>query len=75
MNKVVRKHYPASRLPDELRAGIDPDALVHVTIEEEAHPRPSLEELRARLRELPKTPMNREEIVKRIRDLRDEWDD
>jgi hypothetical protein len=35
MNKFVREHYPASKLPEDLRAGVDPAATVTVTIVEE----------------------------------------
>ena len=34
MNKVVREAYPASKLPEELREGIDAASEVRVTIEE-----------------------------------------
>ena len=33
MNKVVREHYPAAKLPEELREGIDPKANVTITVE------------------------------------------
>lgn len=32
MNKIVREHYPASRLPEDLREGIDPAREVTVTV-------------------------------------------
>ena len=35
MNKIVREHYPASQLPEELRPSDDPNAKVTVIIEEE----------------------------------------
>ncbi len=35
MNKIVREHYPASKLPEELRQGLSPDATVKIVIEEE----------------------------------------
>jgi predicted nucleic acid-binding protein len=35
MNRIVRQHYPAARLPDDLRAGIHPDAAVTVTVVQE----------------------------------------
>ena len=35
MNKIVKEHYPASKLPEDLRAGVDPAATVTVTIVEE----------------------------------------
>ncbi len=33
MNKIVWKHYPASRLRADLREGVDDDALATITIE------------------------------------------
>jgi hypothetical protein len=39
MNRIVRENYPVSRLPKDLRVGLDPKAAVTVTIvEEEAKP-------------------------------------
>jgi len=75
MNKVIRKHYPASKLPDDLREGIDPDSTVIVTVEEELK-RPehvmTLDEIFA----LRRPPFrSAEEITASIRQLRDEWDD
>lgn len=78
MNKVIHEHYPASRLPDELREGIDPSGHVTVTVVEE-EPRPSREKLlqlldQARQRSGSVGDVSTEEAVRRIRDLRDEWD-
>lgn len=36
MNKIVFEHYPASKLPEELRKCLEKDAMVRVVIEEEA---------------------------------------
>lgn len=39
MNKIVKEHYPATKLPVELRERIDPAGHVTVTVvEEENHP-------------------------------------
>lgn len=38
MNKFVKEHYPAAKLPDELRRGIDPNGRVTVTVIEEENP-------------------------------------
>ena len=77
MNKIIHEHYPAAKLPDDLREGIDPSRHVTVTVVEEEQ-RPSrerlvqlLEEARQRLVE----DVSTEVAVRRIRDLRDEWDD
>lgn len=78
MNKIVREHYPASKLPEDLRPSGDPDAHVTVTIEPEQRPeqRPehvlTLEEIWALRRPPYRT---KEEIDADIRRQRDEWDD
>ncbi len=76
MNKIVREHYPASKLPKELREGVDPGSTVTVTVTVEELERPerhmSLEEIFA-LRQPPFR--SAEEIDADIRHQRDEWDD
>jgi hypothetical protein len=82
MNKIVKEHYPASKLPVELREGIDPTGHVTVTVIEEVMPpkrvRP-LEEIFDEVEKLREEghiqPVTIEEAVARIRALRDEWDD
>jgi hypothetical protein len=76
MNKIVKEHYPASQLPEDLRVGVDPEATVTITIVEEEATSPqkvvSLEEIWA-LRTPPfKTA---EQIDDDLRRQRDEWDD
>jgi hypothetical protein len=75
MNRIVREHYPASRLPDDLRGDVDPSSMVTVIVaEEEKRPERvmsleeifSLEGFRRR---------SAEEIDADIRKMRDEWDD
>jgi hypothetical protein len=75
MNRIIREHYPASKLPEDLRAGVDPSSTVTVTIvEEEKRPEKimsleeifSLEGFRRR---------SAEEIDEDLRRQRDEWDD
>jgi hypothetical protein len=75
MNKIVREHYPAARLPDDLREGIDSDGEVRITIEQVGPSQKesmSLEEIFA-----VATPPYRtkEEIDDEIRQLREEWSD
>lgn len=75
MNRIIREHYPASKLPEDLRAGVDPSATVTVTIvEEEKRPEKviSLEEIWARRSPPFKTA---KEIDDNLRRQRDEWDD
>jgi hypothetical protein len=74
MNKIVREHYPASQLPEDLRPGVNPSATVTVTVEEEQRPEHvmTLEEI------FSLTGFRRrskEEIDADIRKQRDEWDD
>ena len=75
MNRIVREHYPASRLPDDLRGDVDPSSTVTVIVaEEEQRPEKvmsleeifSLEGFRRR---------SAEEIDSDIQRMRDEWDD
>jgi hypothetical protein len=79
MNKIVKENYPASKLPVELREGIDGDALVTVIIQEEGERRKPL--TREQLRELIEQSQREskggtiEDAVDRVRALRDEWDD
>jgi len=75
MNRIVREHYPACRLPSDLREGIDPSRAVTITIEEEQE-RPeqvmTLEEIFA----ARKPPFrSTEEIDADLRRERDAWDE
>lgn len=72
MNTVVRQHYPASKLPEDLREGIDPSKEVTVTVVEEDRPDRvmTFEEIFASRRPPFRTA---EEIDAQIRRLRDEW--
>lgn len=76
MNKIIRENYPASKLPEDLREGVDPESTVTVTVTVEELKRPehvmSLEEIFAARRPPYRSA---EEIVTSIRQLRDEWDD
>jgi len=73
MNKIVREHYPVSKLPEDLREGVDPDATVTVTVEDLKRPERvmTLDEIFA-LRRPPYR--SAEEIVSDVRRQRDEWD-
>ena len=77
MNKIVLEHYPASKLPDELRAGIAGDAAVTVTVEvESGRPTLSWDEMLELVNKVQAKGYNTslEEAVARVRELRDEWD-
>ena len=70
MNKIVKEHFPASKLPVELREGIDPAGHVTVTVVEEERPPEhvmTLEEIFA-VRRPPY--LTAEEIDKMIDELR-----
>jgi len=74
MNKIIREHYPASKLPEDLRPTDDPSASVTVIVEHEKRPEKvmSLEEI------FSLTGFRRRsagEIDADIRQMRDEWDD
>ena len=74
MNSIVKSNYPASKLPDDLREGVDPAATVTVIVTVEDRPAElmSFEEIWAQ-REPPYR--SKVEIDAEIRRQRDEWDD
>ena len=87
MNKIVREHYPAEKLPEDLREPFAEDALVTVQIQQEvtslqlappAEPM-SAAEVAASIRTLhegrSETGRSIEDIVAEVRALRDEWGD
>ncbi|EJW11193.1 hypothetical protein A33M_3454 [Rhodovulum sp. PH10] len=79
MNKIVRENYPVSKLPEDLREGLDPSGTVRIEVtDEERAPerpperRPTLDEIWARRRPPFRT---KEDIDAQIRADRDAWDD
>ena len=74
MNRIVKEHYPASKLPEDLRSGVDPSATVTVTVVEEHYPgrTVSLEEIFAARKPPFRSP---DEIDADLRRQRDEWND
>ncbi len=78
MNKIVKSHYPASRLPEDLRGNIPSDSMVEIIVTEELAA-PDMAKLRDLLEVAPRHRGARsgepDEAVKRIRTLREEWDD
>jgi len=76
MNRIVKEHYPASKLRKDLRDGLDPSSMVTVTIEE-VYTAPTREELVTMLEDARKRakPGTIQDAVARVRALRDEWDD
>ncbi len=90
MNRIVKEHYPASKLPEDLREGLAPGAEVTVTVEVLESP-PALESVMSSADALLRRPervltleemfamrqpafKTIEEIDEHIRRLRDEWD-
>lgn len=75
MNSIVKSNYPAAKLPEDLRNGMDPASTVTVIVTvEEPYPEhvSSLDEIFARRR----PPFrSKEDIDSAIRRDRDEWDD
>lgn len=74
MNKILREHYPVAKLPEDLRAGLDPHADVRIIVEQLSLPASpmSLDEIFA-MRQPPFRTA--EEIDSDLRRLRDEWDE
>lgn len=75
MNKIVKEHYPAAKLPVELREGLDPTGHVTVTVIEEERPPEhvmSLEEIMASRRPPYLTVREIDEIISELREDRDE---
>ncbi len=78
MGRVELRHYPASKLPPELRGAFVEGEFVNVTVEVDAEKPLSREEALKRMLHRPVptgTGVSIEEAVARIRELRDEWDD
>lgn len=77
MNKVVRNHYPVSRLPEDLQRQLGNAKAVRLTMEGEEPSTRSLTEIlmeAKRLREEGKIKaITTEDAVARVRALRDEW--
>ena len=75
MNKIIRHHFPASRLPEELRGDLPDDAQVTVVVEQEAPASttlpPTLDDLFARARPSFET---QDDVNRHVREMRDEWD-
>lgn len=93
MNKIVREHYPVSKLPEDLQREFDGAKTVRIVSEEAASTEAERDFWSIPIGELkPQTPeefkrdlqkirnsglpsVSPEEAVRRIRELRDEWDD
>lgn len=80
MNKIVREHYPVENLPEDLRRLVPQvrEVTLEITVAEERSSMTGAEAaalMRAQRRALHQNGRSMQEIVKEVRDLRDEWDD
>jgi hypothetical protein len=89
MNKIVREHYPVDKLPEDLRPLVEgaSEVTIVLTVEddgddEKVAPAPlSTEDAVALMRQMQREAsaagrtVTGEEAVRRIRELRDEWDE
>ena len=77
MNRIVRTHYPVEKLPEDLRLNLPEGSTVTVTLQEEAidHSQLTNSEFIEKLKAIrERMPIIEDDPVKRIRQLRDEWD-
>jgi hypothetical protein len=74
MNKIVREHYPAAKLPEDLREGVDPQATVTVTVAVEERRLEKVMTLEEIFSLTGFRRRSKEEIDAEIRRQRDEWD-
>jgi hypothetical protein len=73
MNRIVKKHYPVERLPEDLRTGIAIDARVTVTVEPEETSSWSTMILEEIFEQTKSCRTGSDDAVERVRALRDEW--
>ena len=73
MNRIVREHYPASRLPEDLREGIDPAREVTVTVivndDTENQSSITLEQMVEQLKAAGHTPLPPAEVKRRLQSI------
>lgn len=86
MNKIVREHYPVEKLPEDLRELVRGAELVTIEVTEEVNndgpmPPRTVEDAMAMMRAMQRhvtargESVTEDEAVRRVRELRDEWDD
>jgi hypothetical protein len=78
MNRIVKEHYPAAKLPEDLREGLDPARLVTITVAVEEKQSESITRKVLTLEEifaLRRPPFRSGEAIDEdLRRQRDEWD-
>ena len=78
VNKIVRTHYPVEKLPEDLRFGFSGSETVTIIVKDDDptdsdSDRDAIVEAMLKARDI--RPELSDDPVKRIRALRDEWDD
>jgi hypothetical protein len=78
VNKIVRTHYPVEKLPEDLRFGFSGSKTVTIIVKDDDptdsdSDRDAIVEAMLKARDI--RPELSDDPVKRIRALRDEWDD
>jgi hypothetical protein len=75
MNRIVREHYPAAKLPDDLRDEIGAEKRVTITIEIESAGSDARNDWYSKYQHIRRTNFHSlEEVNDHVRSLRDEWD-
>jgi hypothetical protein len=75
MNRIVREHYPAAKLPDDLRDEIGAGKRVTITIEVESADSDAHDDWFSKYEHIRRANYHSlEEINEHVRALRDEWD-
>ena len=77
MNRIVKRHYPAAKLPEDLRKGLPVGSHVTVTVDEEAAGAPMTREELLKLADTASEKdggVTPDQAVKRTKAIRDEWD-
>jgi hypothetical protein len=72
--KIVTEHYPAERLPEELRKGLEEGQLVRVTVEPEPGSPATRRPLSSYIGAAKGLYSSPEDVLQSIRELRDEWE-
>ncbi len=74
MNKVTFEHYPVSKLPEDLREGLERDAKVRIVIEAESSDRKTVEDDMfpgfKNMRQVDRKPMTVQELRESIQRIR-----
>jgi hypothetical protein len=77
MNRIVRKHYPVERLPEDLRPTHVVGGTVTITVQEDEQDqtKSNISEMLNQMKEArDRMPVATDDPVTRIRRLRDEWE-